>query len=46
MVSFYAKRLIEYLGLASQGGIVRVSMVHYNTLEEVNSLIEAFEQIF
>ncbi|QKQ72440.1 cysteine desulfurase-like protein [Nostoc sp. TCL240-02] len=43
---FYAKRLIEYLGLASQGGIVRVSMVHYNTLEEVNSLIEAFEQLF
>ncbi|MEH2140688.1 cysteine desulfurase-like protein [Nostoc sp.] len=43
---FYAKRLIEYLGLALQGGIVRVSMVHYNTLEEVNSLIEAFEQIF
>ncbi|MEH1907865.1 cysteine desulfurase-like protein [Nostoc sp.] len=43
---FYAKRLIEYLGLASQGGIVRVSMVHYNTLEEVNSLIEGFEQIF
>ena len=43
---FYAKRLIEYLGLASQGGIVRVSMVHYNTLEEVNSLIEAFEQVF
>ncbi|MEH1934915.1 MAG: cysteine desulfurase-like protein [Nostoc sp.] len=43
---FYAKRLIEYLGLASQGGIVRVSMVHYNTLEEVNSLIAAFEQVF
>ncbi|MDZ8222309.1 cysteine desulfurase-like protein [Nostoc sp. ChiVER01] len=43
---FYAKRLIDYLGLASQGGIVRVSMVHYNTLEEVNSLIEAFEQVF
>ncbi|MEH2124382.1 cysteine desulfurase-like protein [Nostoc sp.] len=43
---FYAKRLIEYLGLASQGGIVRVSMVHYNTLEEVNNLIQAFEQIF
>ncbi|MEH1896386.1 MAG: cysteine desulfurase-like protein [Nostoc sp.] len=43
---FYAKRLIEYLGLASQDGIVRVSMVHYNTLEEVNNLIEAFEQTF
>jgi cysteine desulfurase family protein (TIGR01976 family) len=43
---FYAKRLIEYLGLASQGGIVRVSMVHYNTLAEVDRLIAAFEQIF
>ncbi|MEI1376195.1 cysteine desulfurase-like protein [Nostoc sp. UHCC 0926] len=43
---FYAKRLIEYLGLASQGGIVRVSMVHYNTVEEVNSLIEALDQVF
>ncbi|NDJ22137.1 cysteine desulfurase-like protein [Nostoc sp. B(2019)] len=43
---FYAKRLIEYLGLASQNGIVRVSMVHYNTIEEVDRLIEAFEQVF
>ncbi|MBE9051777.1 cysteine desulfurase-like protein [Nostocales cyanobacterium LEGE 11386] len=42
---FYAKRLIEYLGLASQGGIVRVSMVHYNTIEEVDRLIAAFEQV-
>ncbi|YAF98386.1 MAG: cysteine desulfurase-like protein [Nodularia sp. CChRGM 3473] len=42
---FYAKRLIEYLGLAAQGGIVRVSMVHYNTIEEVNRLIAAFEQV-
>lgn len=42
---FYAKRLIEYLGLAPQGGIIRVSMVHYNTIEEVDRLIEAFEQV-
>ncbi|MBE9201865.1 MULTISPECIES: cysteine desulfurase-like protein [unclassified Nodularia (in: cyanobacteria)] len=42
---FYAKRLIEYLGLATQGGIIRVSMVHYNTLEEVDRLIEAFERV-
>ncbi|TVP56514.1 MAG: cysteine desulfurase-like protein [Nodularia sp. (in: Bacteria)] len=42
---FYAKRLIEYLGLADQGGIIRVSMVHYNTLEEVDRLIEAFERV-
>ncbi|WP_414541857.1 cysteine desulfurase-like protein [Nostoc sp. CCY0012] len=42
---FYAKRLIESLGLANQGGIIRVSMVHYNTIEEVDGLIKAFEQV-
>jgi len=42
---FYAKRLIEDLGLDKQGGVVRVSMVHYNTLEEVERLIEAFETV-
>jgi len=42
---FYAKRLIEDLGLASQNGVVRVSMVHYNTLEEVNQLIHHLETI-
>ncbi len=42
---FYAKRLIEDLGLDKQGGVVRVSMVHYNTLEEVDRLIEAFETV-
>jgi cysteine desulfurase family protein (TIGR01976 family) len=42
---FYAKRLIEDLGLDKQGGVVRVSMVHYNTLEEVDRLIEALETV-
>jgi cysteine desulfurase family protein (TIGR01976 family) len=42
---FYAKRLIEDLGLDKQGGVVRVSMVHYNTLEEVDRLIQAFETV-
>ena len=36
---FYAKRLIDDLGLAPRDGVVRVSMVHYNTLEEVDRLI-------
>lgn len=36
---FYAKRLIEALKLESQGGVVRVSMAHYNTLEEIDKLI-------
>ncbi|MCC6559227.1 MAG: cysteine desulfurase-like protein [Polyangiaceae bacterium] len=36
---FYARRLAEDLGLATRGGVVRVSMVHYNTLEEIDRLI-------
>lgn len=38
---FYAKRAIEALELSH--GVVRVSMVHYNTLEEVDRLTEALE---
>jgi selenocysteine lyase/cysteine desulfurase len=42
---FYAKRLIEDLGLAPQNGVVRISMVHYNTLEEVDKLLAAMDDI-
>jgi cysteine desulfurase family protein (TIGR01976 family) len=42
---FHSRRLIEDLGLAGEGGVVRVSMVHYNTLEEVDRLCAAFDQI-
>jgi len=41
---FYARRLIADLGLAPMGGVVRVSMVHYNTLEEVDRLIGVLEE--
>ena len=36
---FYAKRLIEALELEAQGGVVRVSIAHYNTIEEIERLI-------
>lgn len=42
---FYAVRLIEALGLKPQNGVVRVSMLHYNTLEEVDRLIERLEPV-
>ena len=42
---FYARRLIDALGLSKQNGVVRVSLVHYNTLEEVQKLINVFEQV-
>ncbi|WP_323148470.1 cysteine desulfurase-like protein [Pseudomonas oryzihabitans] len=41
---FYARRLIEALGLAPLGGVVRVSLAHYNTLEEIDRLITALDQ--
>lgn len=42
---FHARRLLEYLGLSDNSGVVRVSMTHYNTLEEVDALIDALTQI-
>ncbi len=40
---FYAARCIEALGLADRGGVVRASMVHYNTVDEVQRLIRALD---
>lgn len=37
---FYARRLAEHIGLQKEDGVVRVSMVHYNTIEEIDRLVE------
>ena len=42
---FYARRLIETLGLQAQGGVVRVSIAHYNTLEEIDRLMAHLDEI-
>jgi cysteine desulfurase family protein (TIGR01976 family) len=42
---FHARRLIEFLGADANGGVVRVSMTHYNTLAEVDALIGALDAI-
>ena len=42
---FYAKKIIEDLGLASRDGVIRVSLVHYNSIEEVDRLIGVFETV-
>ena len=39
----YAYRLCEALGLDPADGVVRVSLVHYNTVEEIDQLIEVLE---
>ncbi|NEQ47858.1 MAG: cysteine desulfurase-like protein [Leptolyngbya sp. SIOISBB] len=43
---FYALRLIQDLGLMPQNGVVRVSMVHYNTIEECDRLIALLDALF
>ncbi len=40
---FYAARAIDDLGLAASGGVVRISLVHYNAPQEVERLIEALD---
>lgn len=42
---FYAYRLIRDLGLLEQNGVVRVSMVHFNTPEEVDRLIALLDRV-
>lgn len=42
---FYAARLIDALGLQERDGVVRVSMVHYNTLDEVHRLVEVLDRV-
>ncbi|MDX1515047.1 MAG: aminotransferase class V-fold PLP-dependent enzyme, partial [Gammaproteobacteria bacterium] len=41
---FYAKRLIDALGFDKCSGVVRASMVHYNTTDEVDRLIRHLDQ--
>ncbi|MGH1338673.1 MAG: aminotransferase class V-fold PLP-dependent enzyme [Aureispira sp.] len=42
---FYTKTIIQRLGLEAQGGVIRVSMVHYNTLEEVDQFIQLLKEV-
>ncbi len=42
---FHARRLAEYLDFTDNNGCVRVSMTHYNTLDEVDALVRALDEI-
>jgi cysteine desulfurase family protein (TIGR01976 family) len=42
---FYAWELVRALGLADSGGLLRIGLVHYNTLEEVDRLVEALREL-
>ena len=43
--SFYAVETVAHLGLADQGGLIRVGMCHYNTADEVDLLLAALGEI-
>jgi selenocysteine lyase/cysteine desulfurase len=42
---FYATGLIERLGKAEIGGVLRLGLVHYNTVAEVDRTLEVVERI-
>ena len=43
--NFYAWRCLKALGIDTVDGVVRISLVHYNKLEETSKLINSLEKI-
>ena len=43
--NFYAISLTERLGLEDKGGLVRIGLVHYNTSDEVERLLQELKTI-
>jgi cysteine desulfurase family protein (TIGR01976 family) len=41
---FHSRRLVEELGLTERQGVVRVSMAHYNTAQEIDTLIQRLDE--
>ena len=42
---YYALGVVERLGLAEKGGVVRIGFAHYNTPEEVDQVVEALRGV-
>ncbi|KAG8969536.1 hypothetical protein FRC03_001975 [Tulasnella sp. 419] len=42
---FYSHRLLELLGMDPDDGVIRISLVHYNTIQEVKLLISVLEEV-
>jgi selenocysteine lyase/cysteine desulfurase len=42
---FYATGLIDRLGLADTGGVVRIGLTHYNTAEEVDRVVSSIARV-
>ena len=42
---FHSRRLVEDLRQDHEGGLLRVSMVHYNTIEQIDALTSALSEV-
>jgi cysteine desulfurase family protein (TIGR01976 family) len=43
--NYYALNLTERLDVEKTGGFLRIGLVHYNTMEEVDRLLQALEEV-
>lgn len=43
--NYYALGIMERLGLEAKGGALRLGMAHYNTLNEIDRVLECLEQV-
>jgi cysteine desulfurase family protein (TIGR01976 family) len=43
--NYYAINLTERLGVEADGGILRIGLVHYNTVEEIELLLESLNEL-
>mgnify|MGYP001454991319 CR=1 FL=1 len=43
--NFYAWRCLKYLGIDTNDGVIRISMAHYNSKDDINNLINAINKI-
>ena len=43
--TFYAHRAVDSLGYLPRGGVVRASLVHYNSAEDIRRLVDALDRV-
>ena len=43
--NFYAWRCLNHLGIDTNDGVVRISIVHYNNNEDINNLLKSMDKI-
>ena len=43
---FYALGVVRQLGLEESGGVVRIGMMHYNTIEEIDQLFATLDALY